>query len=722
VGKGAKSGVDSHTPDLQSLSRQVTERSPLPMAALEGATHLVHYVNPAFCRLVAKKSEELVGIPFVRAMPEAGSMLPHLDQVYRTGEAETCATEEHPLHWSCAMWAVPGASSRPAGVMIQVTDVKEADAFRQRATAMSQELMLSSVRQHERTEAEEELNAELRKEIAVRKSVEKALRAGEEQFRRAIEDAPIPIVMYTEHGEVLQVSNTWTEMTGYAVSDIPTLDEWLKRVYGQGANTLRDQLSLLFEGKQRTVDTELHIRTRDGKSRYWSFSASSPGTLRDSRRFIVGMAQDITDRKLAEQSLQKAHNELEKRVKERTLELQQAYDKLTEETRELEKAEAQLRQAHKMEAVGTLAGGIAHDFNNILAAIIGFSEMAIDKSSEGSPARRHLERIFAAGIRGRELVKQILVFSRQAEPEKEPLKIAPVVKEALVLVRASLPSTVAIRTNLQGSLGFVLADRIQIQQIVLNLCTNAAHAMRRTGGTISIDLDGFSFSSPEDAPDPAMSPGLYARLSVADTGEGMSPEIMEHIFDPFFTTKAAGEGTGLGLSVVHGIVTSYEGHISVSSEPDKGSTFAVYLPKLLEEQSRDSTDEGGSIPRGHERILFIDDEEDLVAMGDEMLTDLGYRITAKTGAREALALFRLNPSRFDLVITDQTMPEMTGEELVKEILVLRADTPIIMCTGFSYLVDADTARAAGIKAFAMKPLTKKEMAMAIRKVLDEHVQ
>jgi PAS domain S-box-containing protein len=437
--------------------------------------------------------------------------------------------------------------------------------------------------------------------------------------------------------------------------------------------------------------------------------------------------EDITERKRAEAVLSKAHrilidakSDVDHIVEQRTSELTKAYESLRIETDEHRQAEALLRQAHKMEAIGTLAGGIAHDFNNILAAIIGFSEIAIDKSPEGSPVRRHMERVFAAGIRGRELVKQILAFSRQAEQEKLPLKLASVVRETLKLLRASLPSTIDIRTNLQSEAGFVLADPTQMQQVIMNLCSNAAHAMRRTGGSISVELSGLSFSSAEDAPDPTMSPGSYARLSVADTGEGMSPEIMEHIFDPFFTTKAAGEGTGLGLSVVHGIVTSHEGRIGVSSEPDKGSTFTVYFPKLPGEKSRDSTDEGGSIPRGRERILFIDDEEDLAAMADEMLTDLGYRVTAKTGAREALALFRLNPSRFDLIITDVTMPEMTGEELVKEILALRADTPIIMCTGFSYLVDADTARAAGIKAFAMKPLTKKEIAMTVRKVLDGH--
>jgi CheY-like chemotaxis protein len=371
-----------------------------------------------------------------------------------------------------------------------------------------------------------------------------------------------------------------------------------------------------------------------------------------------------------------------------------------------------------MEAIGTLAGGIAHDFNNILAAIIGFSEMAIDKSPEGSPVRRHMERILGAGIRGRDLVRQILAFSRQTDQEKEPLKIVPVVSEALGLLRASLPSTIDIRANLQGTLGFVLADRTQIQQIVLNLCTNAAHAMRHTGGAISITLDGFSFSSPENAPDSTMSPGLYARLSVEDTGEGMSAETMEHIFEPFFTTKIRGEGTGLGLSVVHGIVTSHGGKITVSSELGLGSTFTVYLPKLIQVQAPEAGDGDGSIPRGHERILFVDDEEEIAAMGHEMLTGLGYRVTSKTGAREALALFRLDPSRFDLVITDQTMPGVTGVELAREILAIRAGMPIIMCTGYSPLVDSETATAAGVAAFAMKPLTKKEMAVTVRRALD----
>ncbi len=378
--------------------------------------------------------------------------------------------------------------------------------------------------------------------------------------------------------------------------------------------------------------------------------------------------------------------------------------------------EAQLRQAQKMEALGTLTGGIAHDFNNILGAMIGFAELAKDRALKGGHQEHHLQRILEAGLRGRELVKQMLTFSRKTEQKAELLQLSGIVEEAMKLLEASIPSTVSIGVKVAGVSGLVLADPTQMQQVLMNLCTNAAYAMREKGGTLSVELSEFSVS-PSDGNAWAMAPGPYMRLAVRDTGPGIAPEIIGNIFDPFFTTKKPGEGTGLGLSVVHGIVKQHHGYITVESELGKGSTFTVYFPKAGEEASTETARED-AIPFGRERVLFVDDEGALAEMGENILASLGYDVTSRMSSVEALSLVKDDPSRFDLVITDQTMPEMTGTELAREILAIRPDMPIIMCTGFSYVVDAESARAIGIKAFAMKPLTKKEIAGTVRKVLD----
>jgi PAS domain S-box-containing protein len=382
---------------------------------------------------------------------------------------------------------------------------------------------------------------------------------------------------------------------------------------------------------------------------------------------------------------------------------------------EQKRIEEHLRQSQKMEAVGTLAGGIAHDFNNILAAIIGFTEMALDDADQGSQLERNLQRVLKSGMRARDLVKQILAFSRMTAKERKPLQLSNAVDEALKLLRASLPSTVDLRFVVERESGAVLADPTQIQQIVMNLCTNAVQAMEDRG-LLKLTLSDFSFESPREAPAPDMEPGAYLRLSVSDTGHGMSKEVMEHLFDPFFTTKGPGQGTGLGLSVVHGIVKSHGGAITVESEPGKGSTLTVYLPRL-ERKTASETDKEASAPTGNERILFIDDEELIVEVGEEMLKGLGYRVVPITHGREALDLFKANPEGFDLIITDQTMPHLTGVELAREMIGIRSDIPIILATGFSQRVDADSARAAGIRAFVMKPLTRSEIAHTIREVL-----
>jgi len=322
-----------------------------------------------------------------------------------------------------------------------------------------------------------------------------------------------------------------------------------------------------------------------------------------------------------------------------------------------------------------------------------------------------------AGIRGRELVRQMLTFSRKTEHERKPLLVSSIVKESVRLIRASIPATISITLDVKNESGMILGDPVQVQQVLMNLCTNAAHAMREKGGTLDINLSDHSVS-PSNGDPHGIAPGLYMKLAVRDTGTGISSDIMDKIFDPFFTTKNVGEGSGLGLSVVHGIVKQHEGYITVESELNKGSTFTVYFPKISGALETDAVSDD-EVPTGSERILFVDDEEALVEMGEDILAELGYEVTSRMSSTEALALFKRDPSRFDLVITDQTMPGMTGVELAKEVLAIRADMPIIMCTGFSHLVDADKARAAGIKAFAMKPLTKREIARTIRRVLDE---
>ena len=390
-------------------------------------------------------------------------------------------------------------------------------------------------------------------------------------------------------------------------------------------------------------------------------------------------------------------------------------------TREV-RLERELRQAHKMEAIGTLAGGIAHDFNNILMAIIGYTEMALYKTPEGTtPVRRDLEQVLKAGYRARDLVNQILTFSHQSDQERKVIDIVPPVKEALKLLRSSLPSTIEIRQDIAipPEKGVILADPTQIHQVLMNLCTNAAHAMRDKGGILSVSL-----SSVETDADaylvsryPDLKPGPYVRLTVGDSGHGVDPSILERIFDPYFTTKGPGEGTGMGLAVVQGIVNRHGGMITVNSEIGKGTTFHALFPRI-EQKIVPEDMLAEALPTGSERILFIDDEKPLVDLGKGMLESLGYSVTIKTNSLEAMEAFRAEPDAFDLIITDVTMPAMTDIELAKELMAIRPDIPIILCTGFSELINEKQAKEMGIQEFVMKPFVIRKHAKTIRKVLE----
>ena len=385
--------------------------------------------------------------------------------------------------------------------------------------------------------------------------------------------------------------------------------------------------------------------------------------------------------------------------------------------------ERQLSQAQRMEAIGTLAGGIAHDFNNNLASIITCTEMARDDVPEGSPMRELLDVVLKSSYRGRNLVKQILTFSCQVEQERQPVQVERIISECLKLLRASFPTSIEISQNIANRPGRVQADPTQIHQIVMNLCTNAGHAMQKNGGKLEIMLANIDLDTAAVSGFPDLPSGPYLRLTVQDTGHDMDSATMERIFDPFFTTKGHGEGTGLGLSVVHGIVKNHGGAITVNSEPGKGTSFHVFLPRIDHETEHGTIDANVSTPRGKERILFIDDEEDLVFAGKMMLERLGYEVVAKKDGGEALELFHTQPHNFDLIITDQTMPNMTGTELTREILRIRPDIPVILCTGFGHAArDFATKEgqvAAGIRELALKPLDRAEMAKIIRRVLDQ---
>jgi two-component system, cell cycle sensor histidine kinase and response regulator CckA len=382
-------------------------------------------------------------------------------------------------------------------------------------------------------------------------------------------------------------------------------------------------------------------------------------------------------------------------------------------------AEAKLRQAQKMEALGTLSGGIAHDFNNILGIVSGYTEMARLDAPPGSPVHAHLQEVMRAAIRAKDLVKQILAFSRQVELEKQPVPVGFLVKEAMKMLRASIPSTIEIRSMVSGE-GVVHSDPTQIHQILMNLCTNASHAMREHGGVLEVNVRDVELTPEMIVPHSGLEPGLHAELTVKDTGHGIDPAIRDRIFDPFFTTKDVNEGTGLGLSMIHGIVKGHGGSIEVASRPGEGTAFRVLLPAVSGGPEVTSAEEV-AMPVGKEHILLVDDEPSLAMVGKQALERLGYRVAYQTSSLAAVETFRSQQAGdpFDLLITDMTMPQMTGTELATVLRRLQPDLPVIVCTGFSELLDAKEAKAIGLHGFLMKPIIMDELSRLVRKVLDE---
>ncbi len=515
--------------------------------------------------------------------------------------------------------------------------------------------------------------ADMAWEIIERKRSEEALKISEEQHKSILKTAMDGFWLADTSGKLLEVNETYCQMSGYTreellsmhihdidcVASFKEVSAHCQRIMSLGEDR--------FESKQKRkdgtiFDVEVSVQyrgERDGK-------------------FVV-FIRDITD---------------------------------------LKNWETRLQQSQKMESIGNLAGGIAHDFNNILFPITGMAEMLLEDLPPGSPEHKKVQTIFAAGMRGADLVKQILAFSRQNEYKLMPVRVQQVLKEVLKLSRSTIPANIEITHHLQPDCGHVLADLTQIHQVGMNLITNAYHAVEGTGGKITVQVYEEIIT---DGPPMGLSlqHGQYVVLSVSDNGCGIPESILNKIFDPYFTTKEKGRGTGLGLATVYGIAKKYGGDIKVYTEVDNGSSFNVYLPLMKEDTQRHhALNKTGAEESGTERILLVDDEASIAQLEKQVLERLGYKVTKKTSSFDALAAFKAHPDDFDLIITDMSMPRMTGDQLASKILSIRPDIPIVICTGFSENVNEEMAKAIGIKGFLMKPVVKSDMAEMVRKVLE----
>ena len=515
------------------------------------------------------------------------------------------------------------------------------------------------------------------------KKTRQALQQSEERLRIVFETFPDPVtIIQAEDGRCIDVNSAFTRVTGW------TYDE----VVGKTAADLdiwhdpqeREKLTTGIAEHGKVENLEAQFRLKDGRLITALMSATL--IILRNKPHILTITRDISELKAAQQ--------------------------------ERKQLRTRLIQAQKMEAIGTLAGGIAHDFNNILGAIIGYAEMALYDTQKGSMEHYNIEQVLKAGHRAKDLVKQILAFSRKSEQDKKIIFLTPIIKEVLKLLRASLPTTIEIKQNIEPNPDAIFADPTQIHQVMMNLCTNSAHAMGDKGGILEVNLQNVNLNIRAAAQYPELNPGLYVKLNISDTGCGMDSATMQRIFDPYFTTKEQDKGTGMGLAVVHGIVKGHGGGIHVESAAGEGTRFDILFP-VIKRQVISETEELKALPTGNETILCVDDEQPLIELGKNMLKKLGYRVETRTLPIEAIEVFKAAPDKFDLVISDMTMPAMTGVSLAKKLMEIRPEIPVIICTGYSEQIDESRAKELGIKGFLMKPFTIRELSKTVRQVLDD---
>lgn len=530
-----------------------------------------------------------------------------------------------------------------------------------------------------------------RKEKHLRKT-SRELIENEKKYRDLYENAPVAYVSMNPKGDILKCNQKAECLSGYDKNDLigQNIGFLFWEQPEEGNSEFAVVLEMLING-ELVKDMELQINPKNGKYIWISLSID---VIKDSSGKLVelrAMAMDISQRK------------------------------------ELEK---QLFQSQKMEAVGTLAGGIAHDFNNILSPISGYTEMILMDIRKDTLEKKYLDIIMGCVKHAKELVNQILTFSRQKKHEFKFLSAGSIVRESLILVRLFLPVTIKVTTDLDNLDGYILADPVQIYQVIMNLVSNASHAMEEKGGILDISLKeekNLGQIFPELAPEIKK----YVRLTIKDTGTGIDPDILNKIFDPYFSTKKEGKGSGIGLSVVHGIVESHDGYIRVESSEEKGTCFDIYFPVRhhkyeevepidLKEILNQAETEEISIQTGTERILLVDDDKKVAVMGTHMLEKLGYTVTCLTGSLEAVNVFRSSPDRFDAIVTDLTMPDLTGDLLAGKIYDIRSDVPVILCTGFGDTIDKHRLDSPSIKGFLKKPVAIKELSSALRRALDKN--